>query len=166
MAVAMAPSAQLPGAWGDWVDGSLRKLQHESLLRMLRPVHPSLDPMQVCWSGTADRGKRLIIIISPHLCHKGFLLQQVFHSSTQQEFDDGSTGLLSQVEVDPDLLDAWVENRRADVAEDGKVSQQAAAAGRPLQQRPLCSLRLFSTNDYLGLSCHLKVGTLCGATSA
>lgn len=159
----MAPAAQLPGAWGDWVDGSLRKLQHKSLLRILRPVHPSLDPMQVCWGGAANRGTQLNDV-PPHLC-QGFLLQQLSHCLPEEEFDDSTTALLSKVKVDPDLLDAWLENRQLDVAEDGEELQQAAAAGRLLQQRPLCSLRLFSTNDYLGLSCHYKVSMVSGAIS-
>lgn len=163
----MAPAAQLPGAWGDWVDGSLRKLQHKSLLRTLRPVHPSLDPMQVCWGGASNRGMQLIDTIPPHPCHEGFLLQQLSDCSPEKRCDDSTTALLSQVEVDPDLLDAWVENRQLDVAEDGKGLglQQDAAAGRLMQQRPLCSLRLFSTNDYLGLSCHYKVSVVSGVIS-
>ncbi len=37
----------MPGPWADFVDGSLRRLQRAALLRSLRPLEPSLDPMQV-----------------------------------------------------------------------------------------------------------------------
>ena len=36
----------MPGLWADFVDGSLQRLQSAALLRSLRPVQPSLDPMQ------------------------------------------------------------------------------------------------------------------------
>ncbi len=36
----------MPGPWAEFVDGSLQRLQSAVLLRRLRPLQPSLDPMQ------------------------------------------------------------------------------------------------------------------------
>lgn len=36
----------MPGPWAEFVDDSLQRLQSAVLLRSLRPLQPSLDPMQ------------------------------------------------------------------------------------------------------------------------
>ena len=58
-----------------------------------------------------------------------------------------------QVSIDEDELRAWI----ACDAPPDNILLSSTAGGMPLPGRQLHSLRLFSTNDYLGLSTHQRV---------
>lgn len=156
----------MPGAWTDFVDGSLQRLQDVALLRRLHPLQPSLDPMQAGVATALHIACSYAIKGSDHQASSARCSRQAQQAQRRFRYpipaqltDSCSQGFHHnhvrplrccqhvQVTVEDDVLRAWVSEHASAPAPGA-----AAEAGQQMH-----SLRMFATNDYLGLSTHARV---------
>lgn len=118
--------------WDDWTTRRLRALEQSRLLRSLRPVHPF------------DASRREVNL----------------PSSSPSPSPHFSASSPMEVRVAPETMRAWLAGEDDLGASTFSSAPEDSGHGLQQQQRGggrWCSLRLFSSNDYLGMSSHPDV---------
>ncbi len=126
----MSSSATSTELWEAWLTSSLGHLRQADLLRTLRPVLPTLSAVEV---HVEQRFQSFAVDSSPRAVKSSDCTRGV-HQACFKYW---------QVLVPGDVLAPWIEDGGGHACQD--VIQHGGA------------LKLFSTNDYLGLSTHVAL---------
>ena len=165
----MSPRDSPVATWEDWTAARVRDLEARRLLRSLRPVEPCAAPGAVDAADLEGGGGRPPAAATTTTTTRGSLLASSPRASAPRRSRGGGGGgggdrppplpALSPVHVRvPDAtLRAWL----ADAHDLGETAFAAAAGSSSRvggeDPPPSRVVRLFSSNDYLGLSAHPSV---------
>ena len=133
--------------WQRWLSSSVSRLESANLLRTLHPVSTTLSPVEVCSGRTSGRASTGLISLLMSM-----LISQVEIShSTLKEWHDS----IADISGSEHLVDSQVQLWPSVSVSTETMQMRNCLCQKSLDAMQVCMrLKLFSLNDYMGLSHH------------